>query len=426
MSSHAERRTNERRLCLDITMNLIELKRRTFMAMKNIIWFAQDIIYKYFRSGELRDVVERYNKSFDESLRSFSDTSRRFQYMFFHGSDNGVSISANSTRSTYPINTRFSEYTAVTRQDLVAKQFNFENLNSENIFAHLNLGDLDWTSLSTGDQLSRYLYHVWELEYSPAKWILQIDRFNVLFVPSKFVQKNISDCWGVKSAVLPYLVKDKTMSPVEYTPLIKRFSFKTDAVKILCMADGKSLEMRKNIIGCLSAAKQAITDLAITQDAQIIVLLRDYCPSIASQYSRFLADVDHVVINENLCDKTVAAIQNIANIFVSLHRAEGFGLSIAEALFLGQHVVATNYSGNLDFCNEGNCYLVSHRLKAVPLSAYPFSVGQRWAEPFQCDALKKIKQALFDFLQGDYSRGKSGRDTIASLNRQTINAFGFS
>ncbi len=67
--------------------------------------------------------------------------------------------------------------------------------------------------------------------------------------------------------------------------------------------------------------------------------------------------------------------------FVSLHRAEGFGRCVAEALLLGKQVVTTGFSGNLDFCKEPRVALV--RSSMVPLKAgdYMWEDGQSWAEP---------------------------------------------
>lgn len=67
--------------------------------------------------------------------------------------------------------------------------------------------------------------------------------------------------------------------------------------------------------------------------------------------------------------------------FVSLHRSEGFGLAIAEAMLLGKPVIATNYSGNLEFMTKNNSFLVDYNLIPVQEDEYPYSTGQVWANP---------------------------------------------
>ncbi|MGH9655742.1 MAG: glycosyltransferase, partial [Bryobacteraceae bacterium] len=67
--------------------------------------------------------------------------------------------------------------------------------------------------------------------------------------------------------------------------------------------------------------------------------------------------------------------------FVSLHRSEGFGLGIAEAMYLAKPVIATNYSGNVDFTKPDNSCLVDYRLVPVQEGEYLFPEGQVWADP---------------------------------------------
>jgi glycosyltransferase involved in cell wall biosynthesis len=75
------------------------------------------------------------------------------------------------------------------------------------------------------------------------------------------------------------------------------------------------------------------------------------------------------------------ALFNACDCFVSLHRAEGFGRGLAEALLLGKQVVATNFSGNTDFCREPRVALVRHRMIPLKPGDYMWGEGQTWAEP---------------------------------------------
>jgi glycosyltransferase involved in cell wall biosynthesis len=67
--------------------------------------------------------------------------------------------------------------------------------------------------------------------------------------------------------------------------------------------------------------------------------------------------------------------------YVSLHRAEGYGLGMAEAVALGKPVIATNYSGNLAFLNDDNSYLVGYEMSSVPSGTGPYLEGAAWADP---------------------------------------------
>lgn len=87
------------------------------------------------------------------------------------------------------------------------------------------------------------------------------------------------------------------------------------------------------------------------------------------------------IIEETLSRPDLLALYKACDCFVSLHRAEGFGRNLAEALALGLHVIATGYSGNTDFCQPPHCDLVRYRLVKVRKGQYPYGEGQVWAEP---------------------------------------------
>ena len=72
---------------------------------------------------------------------------------------------------------------------------------------------------------------------------------------------------------------------------------------------------------------------------------------------------------------------NVADCYVSLHRSEGFGLTMGEAMALGKPVIATAYSGNLDFMSEDTAYLVGWSEGTVPAGCSPYPQGAKWAEP---------------------------------------------
>ena len=81
---------------------------------------------------------------------------------------------------------------------------------------------------------------------------------------------------------------------------------------------------------------------------------------------------------------------------MSLHRSEGFGRVIAEAMLLRTLVICTNYSGNLDFCGEQNAILVDYDLVPVSDKDYPFASGLQWAEVRKESVINSLRQAVGD------------------------------
>ncbi len=76
-----------------------------------------------------------------------------------------------------------------------------------------------------------------------------------------------------------------------------------------------------------------------------------------------------------------AALMASCDAYVSLHRAEGYGLTLAEAMAMGKPTVATGYSGNLEFMNADNSRLVPYEMSSIPLGCTPYPFGAEWAEP---------------------------------------------
>lgn len=101
------------------------------------------------------------------------------------------------------------------------------------------------------------------------------------------------------------------------------------------------------------------------------------------------------LIEETLSRPDLLALYAACDAFVSLHRAEGYGRAIAEALQLGLHVVTTGYSGNLDFCESAQAApqvdLVPYRLVSVEAGQYPHGEGQCWAEPDVAHAAARMQ-----------------------------------
>jgi glycosyltransferase involved in cell wall biosynthesis len=87
------------------------------------------------------------------------------------------------------------------------------------------------------------------------------------------------------------------------------------------------------------------------------------------------------LVEETMRRPELLALFNACDCFVSLHRAEGFGRCLAEALLLGKQVVTTGFSGNTDFCREPRVGLVRHRIIPVKPGDYMWGEGQSWAEP---------------------------------------------
>lgn len=125
-----------------------------------------------------------------------------------------------------------------------------------------------------------------------------------------------------------------------------------------------------------------------------------------------------IVVTDDLDRRTLNAIHDRANAFVSLHRAEGFGLGLAEAMARACPVVATGYSGNMDFMDAESAFLVDYRCVPVhqELTWYPpfDAPGLMWAEPDHDAAVEAMRACARD----DARRariGLTGRERVRAL-----------
>jgi glycosyltransferase involved in cell wall biosynthesis len=144
--------------------------------------------------------------------------------------------------------------------------------------------------------------------------------------------------------------------------------------------DTYSVLERKNPAGLLDAFRQAF---GARRDVGLVLKVNspdagDYDFALLKQRARGL---NVFWIEERLPQAAVYDLMASLDAYASLHRAEGFGLTMAEAMALGKPVVATGYSGNMDFMDAESALLVDYSVVATdrPHGAYP--QGSRWANP---------------------------------------------
>lgn len=120
-------------------------------------------------------------------------------------------------------------------------------------------------------------------------------------------------------------------------------------------------------------------------------------------------------VTEFLSMQEVYELTNMCDVYVSLHRGEGFGLGIAEAMFMKKPIIVTNYSAPCEFCNSENSILIPYKLTKMPAEVKRRFLTYRfvddWAEPDVCAATEALKQ-LYDSAQ---TREKFGQNAFVSI-----------
>ena len=145
--------------------------------------------------------------------------------------------------------------------------------------------------------------------------------------------------------------------------------------------DGLSTSARKNPLTVLHAFQMAFPP-SVTDVLLVFKSMNSIYDPFHYEILRVISgDTRIISIDETFPKEKLLALTKSCDVFVSLHRAEGFGLSIAEAMLLAKPVIVSDYSGNQDFCSTETAFLVDGEEVSVPKGAYFFSDGQRWFSP---------------------------------------------
>ena len=165
-----------------------------------------------------------------------------------------------------------------------------------------------------------------------------------------------------------------------------------DCFIFLHISDALSIPERKNPIGVVAAFLQAFADKPEAKVKLVIKLSNLNHQPVLSEAIFAAMDKEPRIqlIHDYLDRNTLNNLLNTCDCYVSLHRAEGFGLPIAEAMYLGKPVIATPWSGNEDFMDEENSLPVDYTMIELDKDFGPYQKGQVWAEPNLANAAAKM------------------------------------
>ncbi len=261
-------------------------------------------------------------------------------------------------------------------------------------FAHLDLTDarfpvnlicmnadaLDEFAAQAGPEFFRSRYSIglwfWEVERFPARWLTAFDHLDELWLASEHTVRAISP-------LSPVPVRKITL-PVEMPPVVPLARPELNLPEgflFLFSFDHHSVFERKNPLAVIDAFKRAFEP----DDGAVLAIKSINAASAPQDHQRLLDSAagrpDVHIIDGYLTAVAKNSMVAACDCYVSLHRAEGFGLTMAEAMAVGKPVIATGYSGNLDFMTSANSFLVKHRMVAIGPDAAPYPAEGEWAQP---------------------------------------------
>lgn len=232
----------------------------------------------------------------------------------------------------------------------------------------------------------------WELSEAPAIWADKLDMIDELWVPNRFVAESFRGIFDGPVTVIPPCVTMPAWDAVGRD----RFGLDADRFYFLFSFDYFSFPNRKNPLAVVRAFRKAFPDQA--DRVGLIVKssgAAEHYPEIkevlraAARYDGRIA-----IIDEHLSRAELLSLMKAADCYVSMHRAEGFGLGMAEAMAMEKPVIGTDYSGNTDFLNQDTGYPLPYSLtKLGPRDYVNYVKGQVWAEPSEAacaDAMVRV------------------------------------
>jgi len=234
----------------------------------------------------------------------------------------------------------------------------------------------------------------WELSKYPEVWRDKINLFDEIWAISYFVKEVFSDNW-VKPKVKYVGQATERRKGVLYPR--KYFGIRDSALVFLGFFDQSSYFTRKNPYALLEFYKK-LRERYPYGDFQLVLKVKNINKQAQIELEKL--DENVIIINDNLSYDEVTSLIDCCDVFVSLHRSEGFGRGPAEAVLRGKRAIVTDYGGVRDYSDDKAILKVSYSLVEVKEGEYPHSEGQLWAEPNINEAVGKASMLIEEWKQG--------------------------
>lgn len=256
----------------------------------------------------------------------------------------------------------------------------------------------------------------WEVTSPPAsQWADAFALVDEVWAATHHVAQAISAVSPVPVVRIPL--------PVEFPPVPgdarEYFGFSEDEFVFLFSFDYLSVFERKNPLAVVSAFTQAFDS---DSGARLVLkcINAEHDPVHRDELQRVVSDRGDIrLLDQYLAPEAKNALTSAADCYVSLHRSEGFGLTMAEAMFYGKPVIATGYSGNVDFMTPWNSYLVDYDLVPIGAGAAPYPADGLWAEP-SVEHAAQVMRTVFDDRDQARERGRRAAVDILSTNSPVV------
>ena len=251
----------------------------------------------------------------------------------------------------------------------------------------------------------------WEASVFPERFHGAFEHVDEVWAGSRFVAQALAAVAPVPVVHMPMPV---TLPPVRVPE--RAAAGLPDGFLFLLLYDFSSVFERKNPLGLLEAFLRAFPDPA--EGARLVLksINAEHHPHQHERLRVAAAGHPHV----HLLDFYVSAEEKngliaACDCYASLHRSEGFGITMAEAMLLGKPALATGYSGNVDFMSPENSYLVDYEMAPIGPGHDPYPAEAEWAEP-SLDHAAQLMREVFEDRDEARRRGETGAADIRRVH----------
>ncbi|MCB8883172.1 glycosyltransferase [Acidisoma cellulosilytica] len=246
-------------------------------------------------------------------------------------------------------------------------------------------------------------YWYWESEDIPEAWDLAASKCDELWTATSFVSDALKSRYAKPVHILPpgFQIPEFRMSSRSH------FGLPEGPFMFLFMFHMTSAIERKNPLGLIAAFRAAFDP----KDDVMLVIKTTFGNDHPTQLAglRAAAAGFPIYIIDDVYDRSdTLSLMSICDCYISLHRSEGLGLTMIEAMLLGKPSIATGYSGNVDFMNDSNSLLVDHRVVTLDRDIPNYRRGLRWAQPSIDHAIVHMRY-VFDNRDAAHDLGLRGQ-----------------
>lgn len=246
----------------------------------------------------------------------------------------------------------------------------------------------------------------WEVLRFPGEWHRSFGLVDEIWAPTAHVADALTPISPIPVVTMRIPVQMQALVPRSRADLGMPEGF-----MFLFSFDYLSVFERKNPLAVVEAFARAFAP----GEGPSLVLKCMNAEHDPAGHARLLAAVgerdDIHLIDRYLSPSDKDALTASCDCYVSLHRSEGLGLGMAEAMYLGKPVIATGYSGNLDFMTYENSLLVDYRLVPIGPGSPPYPADGEWAEP-DVEHAATLMRLVFDDRDASAALGARAAEDI--------------